>query len=84
MFQIEDYIQDDKDLPLLLVGEAGCGKSSVLCKLADDLWSRLKKGDLKRYHLAKHRPKIQHELLLFSKLRSTIEVSSHFKEFYCF
>ena len=49
IFQIEDYIlRDDKDLPLILVGEAGCGKSSVLCKLADDLCTKLKQGELKR------------------------------------
>ena len=50
MFQVEDYIlRDDKDLPLILVGEAGCGKSSVLCKLADDFCTKLKQGSLKRF-----------------------------------
>lgn len=52
ILQIEDYIlRDDRDLPLLMVGEAGCGKSSVLCKLADALCTKLKQGLLKRYVL---------------------------------
>ena len=32
--RIEAYIKDDSDLPLMVYGESGCGKTSVLAKVA--------------------------------------------------
>ncbi|XP_052774111.1 TPR repeat-containing protein DDB_G0287407-like [Mya arenaria] len=47
--QIEDYVfRGDRDVPLLLLGEAGLGKSSVLCKCAEILTHKSRQGQLKR------------------------------------
>ncbi|XP_045158536.2 TPR repeat-containing protein DDB_G0287407-like isoform X2 [Mercenaria mercenaria] len=47
--KIEDYVfRDDKDVPLLLLGDPGLGKSSVLCKFADIFSKKIKDGSLKR------------------------------------
>ena len=36
-FQVEDYIDGvGQDVPLLVLGGAGCGKSSVMAKIVDD------------------------------------------------
>lgn len=47
--RIEDYVfKEDKDVPLLLIGEAGLGKSSVLCKFTDHLFWQISGGTIKR------------------------------------
>ncbi|XP_048761079.1 uncharacterized protein LOC125670136 [Ostrea edulis] len=40
--KIEDYIQiEDKDVPMLVLGEAGSGKSSILCKAAFSVYNKV-------------------------------------------
>ncbi|KAH3849179.1 TPR repeat-containing protein DDB_G0287407-like [Dreissena polymorpha] len=47
--KIEEYIfNGDKDVPLMLLGDPGLGKSSVMCKVAEQLTQRAKNGQLKR------------------------------------
>ena len=45
--QIEEYIaQEDRDVPLLLLGGSGCGKSSVLCCAASRVLAKVEQGQL--------------------------------------
>ncbi|KAK3090415.1 hypothetical protein FSP39_011663 [Pinctada imbricata] len=47
---IEDYIlREDKDVPLLLVGEPGVGKSSILCKAACQINSMVENGQFPKH-----------------------------------
>ncbi|XP_061167339.1 TPR repeat-containing protein DDB_G0287407-like [Saccostrea echinata] len=40
--KIEDYIQiEDKDVPMLVLGEAGSGKSSIICKAASSIYNKV-------------------------------------------
>ncbi|XP_067678320.1 TPR repeat-containing protein DDB_G0287407-like [Haliotis asinina] len=58
--KIEDYIlHEDKDVPLLLLGSPGCGKSSILCKAADVILTKVEKGEIhgeggKAWHVFYH------------------------------
>ena len=46
-FQIEDYIlQEEKDVPLLLLGRPGCGKSSILCQAADVIIKKVENEEI--------------------------------------
>ena len=48
IFQIEEYVvKEERDVPLILVGGAGCGKSSVLCRAAAVISAKAA-NDLKR------------------------------------
>ncbi|XP_076462217.1 TPR repeat-containing protein DDB_G0287407-like [Babylonia areolata] len=45
--RIEEYIsQEDKDVPLLLLGGPGCGKSSVICSAANSVLTKVEGGSL--------------------------------------
>lgn len=60
--KIQDYIQqEDRDVPLLLLGSPGCGKSSLLCRAADVTITTVEQGLLpvpgggdKKWHIFYH------------------------------
>lgn len=48
--QIEEYIQiEDKDVPMLILGEAGSGKSSILCKAAFSIYNKVQDEEFLGY-----------------------------------
>ena len=47
IFQIEEYIlQEDRDVPLLLLGGPGCGKSSIVCSAASSVLAKIEAGQM--------------------------------------
>ena len=47
LFQIQNYITNDtSNAPLLLIGNAGSGKSAIMAKSANDALARAERGEL--------------------------------------
>jgi ABC-type taurine transport system ATPase subunit len=48
-FQIKEYIlQDEKDVPLVILGESGSGKTSLMCKAAETVLAEAVNSELPR------------------------------------
>ena len=48
LFQIDNYItMDQSNAPLLLIGNAGSGKSAIMAKSANDAIAKAEKGELR-------------------------------------
>lgn len=48
--QIENYImREERDVPLIILGASGCGKTSVMCLAAKTILNKAESGELQAF-----------------------------------